>query len=558
MADTNSNAGQTDAGLPPKLGHYDLGEMIGQGGMAVVYKGLQPSLNRAVAIKVLPPQFATTPELLTRFEREAAIVANLNHSNIVQVIDRGREGKTLFIVMEYVEGQNLDKLIRAGKLALPQVIDIASQICDGLAYAHRSGVVHRDLKPANILVDQRTGRVKIADFGIAALETTDAGLLTLTVDHSVIGTMNYMSPEQRLDSHDVTSATDIFAFGVILYEMLTGKLPVGHFKLPSMIRPDMPLGLDSIVTRCLAESPGDRYADAAQIRDELQSLTTRHTAPRSFSALGRLNKREKWVALGGSAAAVLILLVGSALLVRQFRPQQRPPVVAAREPPTRSTAAEARAQADLTRAQGLVSQAKWREAITAYQEMIRQYPQHALAAEAQFGIAVAYEQLKEWERGILEYGRLVQNHPASARVPEGIVRRCRIEFERGRQRRIFSGPVWDANLQTRLIAELQDVVDKSPKGPQAASALVLIATIAECPALEEVKVAAAALTRLHALGPAVNADALFHAAELYDADAGDKALAAETYAQFLKEFPYDARAVQAQGRLRSLRPKEAR
>jgi len=165
---------------PNRLGPYDVTGKLGQGGMAIVDKGVQPSLNRAVAIKVLPPQFATTQELLGRFDREAAIVAQLAHSNIVQVIDRGRQDNLLYIVMEYVEGQSLDKLIQAGGLTLAQVIDYATQICEGLGYAHTAGVVHRDLKPSNILVDQRTNRVKIADFGIASLETNDSALATLT------------------------------------------------------------------------------------------------------------------------------------------------------------------------------------------------------------------------------------------------------------------------------------------------------------------------------------------------------------------------------------------
>lgn len=547
MSDTNNQTGQTSTGIPAQLGHYDLGEKIGQGGMAVVYKGLQSSLNRAVAIKILPPQFTNTPELLTRFEREAAIVANLNHSNIVQVIDRGRDGSFLYIVMEYVEGQNLEKLIHAGNLSLPQIIDIASQICEGLAYAHAAGVVHRDLKPSNILVDQRIGRVKIADFGIAALESTDAGLVTLTVEHTVIGTMNYMSPEQRRDSHSVSSLTDIFAFGVILYEMLTGKLPAGHFKLPSMIRQDVPLGLDCIIKRCLAEAPDDRYPDAGQIRDELQRLTTRHASPRSFSALGRLNKRQQWVALIGGAAAVLILLFAAALLVRHFR--KLTPITSETAD---YSAVETQIQADYIRIQGLVSQAKWSEVIAACQDLIRQHPKHNLAAEAQFSIAAAYEQLKQPESCILEYGRLMRNYPASTRVLEATIKKCRMEFAIGRQRRIFSGSVWDANLQERLIIELQDVLKKTVQGPQMVPALALIAEIAEHPALEKKPEAAATLLKLYALDPTGQADALFHAAELADGDKGDKALAVEAYTLFVKDFPNDKRTPKAQKRLKFL------
>lgn len=548
MGNTTDNAGQSEANLPPQLGHYDLGEKIGQGGMAVVYKGLQPSLNRTVAIKVLPPQFANSPELLARFEREAAIVANLNHSNIVQVIDRGRDGSFLYIVMEYVEGQNLEKLIRDGTLTLPQVIDIASQICDGLVYAHRAGVVHRDLKPSNILVDQRIGRAKIADFGIAALESTDAGLVTLTVSHTVIGTMNYMSPEQRRDSHNVSSLTDIFSFGVILYEMLTGKLPVGHFKLPSMVRPEVPLGIDSIVKRCLAESPDDRYPDAGQIRDELQRLTTHRSSPRSFSALGRLTKRQQWLALIGGAALVLILLVSAAVLARHFRK---------REPETldmpHPSVVETQIQSDYVRAQGLVSQGRWREAIAAFQDLVRKHPEHPVAAEAQFGAASAYEQLQERERSIQEYKRFIQTYPTSSRFAEAVVKKCRLEFEKGRQRRVFGSSVWDIDLQDRLIAELQAMLDKQTSGADAIPVLALMAEISERPTLSRTREAAAMLMKIHALDPAGGGDALYHAAELNDTDKGDHEKALESYALFVKEFASDPRASKAQERLKRLK-----
>jgi len=226
-----------------QLGHYMLTEKIGEGGMAAVYRGIQPSLNRAVAVKVLPPKFVSTPEFLSRFDREAAIVAPLNHSNIVQVIDRGQEGTTFYIVMEYVQGRDLEEIIKTAELDLDTILEYAIQICDGLEYAHSKGVIHRDLKPSNLLVDENTGRVKIADFGIAQLETSSDSFLTLTTTGSSMGTMNFMAPEQRFDAHNVTHLADIFSFGVILYQMLTGKLPIGHFKAPSSLTPELPLRL---------------------------------------------------------------------------------------------------------------------------------------------------------------------------------------------------------------------------------------------------------------------------------------------------------------------------
>ena len=538
--------------MPGRLGHYDVAEKIGQGGMAIVYKGVQPSLNRPVAIKVLPPQFAKTPELLARFDREAAIVSQLAHSNIVQVIDRGRQDDLLYIVMEYVEGDSLDKLIQAGKLSVAQVINYATQVCDGIDYAHNAGVVHRDLKPANILVDRRTDRVKIADFGIAALETTDGALATLTADHGVIGTMSYMSPEQRVDSHKVTSATDIFSFGVILYEMLTGKLPVGHFKAPSMIRTDIPLGLDTIVNRCLAESPADRYSSARQIRDELQRLTVRHTAPRSFSALDRLNKRQQWYALGGTAAGVLLLLVAVAAIVGHFRKVPTATVAPPPPPVSRPSAEDIQIQADYDRAQGLMRAGKWAEAISILSGLVQQHPQNPLAPEFQFAIATACAELADRERSILEFNRLIRNYPQSTRVPDAIIRKCRAEWEGGRQQRLFGGPVWDAKLQQRLLAELQDVLDKHLTGTHAAQALELIADIAEPPALADAKAAADALMKRCALAPEGTADFLYRAADLYDRKAKAPAAAAAAYERFVKDFPGDKRTPRARSRLEQL------
>ncbi len=547
----NDTARGADDAMPTQLGHYEVAEKIGQGGMAIVYKGVQSSLNRPVAIKVLPPQFATTPELLARFDREASIIAQLAHSNIVQVIDRGRENNLLYIVMEYVEGQSLDKLIKDGKLTLSQIIDIMTQICDGLGYAHKAGVIHRDLKPANILVDQRSGRIKIADFGIASLETTDSALATLTLDRSAIGTMNYMSPEQRMDSHRVTASSDIFSLGVVLYEMLTGKLPVGHFKSPTMIRQDIPLGFDTIVRRCLAESPSDRYASAEEVRDELLRLTVRRTAPRSFSALGRFNKRQQWVALTASAAGVLVLILAVAAGVGHMKTIQRDKLSSLSDE-KKLSADEMRFQADHARAEGLIRAGKWAEAISILSGLVLQQPHHPLAPEFQFEIATACGQLPDRDRSILEFDRLIRNYPESARVPEAVVQKCRAEWERGRQRRLLGGPVWDSLLQQRLITELRAMMDRHPAEASMAAVLDLTAEIAEMPMLANTRLAAEALLKRYALTTNGVPDTLYHAAELLDQKVKDPVAAGQAYARFIQDFPSDRRTQKVRSRLEQL------
>ncbi|MBN2452312.1 MAG: protein kinase [Lentisphaeria bacterium] len=310
---------------PTRLGAYEIRGEIGRGGMAVVYQGIQPSLNRVVAIKVLPAPFASRPELVARFEREGTIIAQLSHPNVVQVIDRGREGDTLYIVTEYVDGGSLDTRLGGGALPLQDVLDWSVQLCDALDHAHGIGVVHRDLKPSNILIEIRTRRPKITDFGIAQLETSTAGFATLTTENTSIGTMNYMSPEQRLDSHRVDHRTDIFSFGVILYQMLTGKLPIGHFRMPSFLRADVPIGLDAVVRKCLEESPEDRYQCAADIRADLLRLM-RSRGLRGAGGGGGdglfLTPRRRLVLAAAGVAAVLVL--GAVLLApwRARRPER--------------------------------------------------------------------------------------------------------------------------------------------------------------------------------------------------------------------------------------------
>lgn len=544
---------ETPAGqaVPSQLGFYQVQEKIGQGGMAMVFKGIQPSLNRPVAIKILPPQFAANPELLGRFEREATIVAQLAHSNIVQVIDRGRQDELLYIVMEFVEGESLDQMIRKGPLPVARALDYAAQICDGLSHAHGIGVVHRDLKPSNILIEQRTDRIKIADFGIASIDTSGGGFSTLTYGQSSIGTMNYMSPEQRLDAHRVTHLTDLFALGVILYEMLTGKLPLGHFKLPSAIRPDLPLGLDAIVKKCLAEAPGDRYQSAEELRQALASVSTRHRAPPALSHLGRLNKRQRWYLVGGIAAVGLLAVTGLALALRPRRRQSGPelPVASAPAP------AETGVQADYAQAQGLMSGGKWQEAARLLDALLRRAPEHALAPEIAYALATATELAGETARALSVFDQLAQRYPDSPRTPQALVARTRLRWQQApHRRRMLGSETWDAATQSLLIEELREVLRRFPAGDHQAAALELIATIAEPPALADYRAAADAWLALARLSPTTAPDPLHRAAVLLDRRLNDASAAAEAYQRFADTYPTDARAESARQRTKVLVP----
>jgi predicted Ser/Thr protein kinase len=268
---------------------------IGKGGMGAVYKARQPALDRLVALKLLPPQVAGGPGFAERFSREARALAKLNHPNIVAVYEFGQVNGLPFFLMEFVDGLNLRELERAGKLSPREALQIVPQICEALQFAHDEGVVHRDIKPENILLDKK-GRVKIADFGIAKImgvgsPGADAGLqpgggdaasaapgagqARLTEDGKIIGTPNYMAPEQVEAPQSVDHRADIFSLGVVFYEMLTGELPLGKFAPPSSrtCGVTVDVRLDEVVLRALEREPERRYQQASQVKTAVQNIT---------------------------------------------------------------------------------------------------------------------------------------------------------------------------------------------------------------------------------------------------------------------------------------------
>lgn len=250
----------------PIIGDYKILARIGKGGLAEVYKALQMSLQREVAIKILSARYTLDSDIVKRFERESLLIAKLNHPHIVHVIDKGAKGRRYYFVMEYVDGTDLKQIIYDPSIDIKHKIEIVIQVCKALDFAHKNGVVHRDIKPANILID-RQGNAKVADFGIAQLH--DNADYEHTSGDIVMGTLAYMSPEQKLSSAGVTGATDIYALGVILYEICCGKRPEGRYALPSEVDPHLPAAMDDIVTHCLAEHPDERFSTAGELKDAL-------------------------------------------------------------------------------------------------------------------------------------------------------------------------------------------------------------------------------------------------------------------------------------------------
>lgn len=265
------------------LGRYEIGEELGRGEMGVVYKGYDPLIDRYVAIKTIDLQKLSEKEkeeFKARFYQEAKAAGRLNHPNIITIHDLGRKGDIAYIAMELMEELDLQDIIADKQQpSIGEKLDIAFQVAEGLAYAHEHGIVHRDIKPSNIMV-LRGRHVKVADFGIARMESA----LWRTQSDKIIGSPLYMSPEQIL-SHPITPRSDIFSFGILLYQMLTGKLPFDGdnansvwYKIvnedppkPSSVNAEIPEMLDRVVARCLAKKPEDRYPNANELARDLHA-----------------------------------------------------------------------------------------------------------------------------------------------------------------------------------------------------------------------------------------------------------------------------------------------
>ena len=202
------------------ISHYKVIEKLGEGGMGVLYLAEDLELNRKAVLKFLPPDMMNDPDTNLRFKREAQSAGSLSHPNIVTIYDVGVHENKTFIAMEYVEGKTLREVIKSDELTIERVTDISVQICEGLNEAHSKGITHRDIKPENILIDEK-GKVKIVDFGLAKVKNISKGI---TKAGSTLGTIKYMSPEQ-IRNQKVDQRSDIWSFGVILYEMITGRYP---------------------------------------------------------------------------------------------------------------------------------------------------------------------------------------------------------------------------------------------------------------------------------------------------------------------------------------------
>ena len=269
------------AEIAGKFPQFDILECLGRGGMGVVYKARQKSLNRLVAIKILAPERERDARFAGRFAREAELLAKLSHPHIVTIHDFGETGGLYYLVMEFVDGVNLRELLRGGRLPPAEALAIVPAICDALQYAHDRGIVHRDIKPENILLDKE-GKVKIADFGIAKIIQPEAGRADLPVSPEfgaaqqrgptgVLGTPKYMAPEQAEKPGAVDHRADIYSLGVVFYEMLTGELPGKLLEAPSK-KVQIDVRLDEVVLRALERKPELRFQQAGEVKTMVETI----------------------------------------------------------------------------------------------------------------------------------------------------------------------------------------------------------------------------------------------------------------------------------------------
>lgn len=332
-------------------GRYELGDLLGYGGMAEVFRGRDVRLGRDVAVKVLRTDLARDPSFQARFRREAQAAASLNHPAIVSVFDTGEDetdgSHVPYIVMEYVAGRTLRQVLQQdGRLEPTEALRITKATCQALEYSHRAGIVHRDVKPGNVMLTPE-GEVKVMDFGIA--RAVSASQATMTATSSVIGTAQYISPEQARGEH-VDQRSDVYSTGCLLYELLTGVPPFTgdspvavayqHVRenpaVPSSIDPDIPPALDAIVLKAMAKNPVNRYQSAGEFAADLERALTGRAVqatpvmPADTTTMMRPagstvvlsdpdeRRRRQRMAYGGLAAAVVLVFIVAALFAKSF------------------------------------------------------------------------------------------------------------------------------------------------------------------------------------------------------------------------------------------------
>src|SRR5271166_3393198 len=310
-------------------GRYEILQLLGEGGMGAVYKAADRELDRFVALKVIRPELASNASILARFKQELLLAHQVTHRNVIRIYDLGEAEGVKFITMEFIEGKDLRSLIREKKFTPEEAVDVVEQVCQALDAAHRVGVIHRDLKPQNIMQDG-TGRILVMDFGLARTLEGDG----MTQTGAIVGTMEYMSPEQAL-AKDLDQRSDLFALGLILYEMLTGQTPFqAESALASLIKrtqeraipvseidAKIPGALSGIVSKCLERDLNQRYQSAAEILADLNTWKDKRAAGtiRLDATVKPLGRTLPWPLIAGIATALALTISGYTFRDRLFK-----------------------------------------------------------------------------------------------------------------------------------------------------------------------------------------------------------------------------------------------
>jgi len=354
-----------------QIGKYRILEQVGEGAMGVVYKAIDPVLNRSVAVKVMSEGMAQDPSLRQRFLREAQAAGSLQHPNVVTIYDFGETDGHLYIAMEFIEGTDLEELLERGQvIPLAAKIDIIVDVLNGLSYAHRRGIVHRDIKPANIRIDAE-GHARIMDFGVVHLSTSN-----LTGTGIMMGTPNYMAPE-NITGDEVTPASDLFSVGAVMYELLTNSKPFAADTLhrvlfrivsdpPPSLRetaPELPPALDRVLKKSLAKDPGERYANATDMANDLAAIRNSLGAPRASRTVSQRSSIERSLNLqkeaskrttrrltiaGVSVASLAIVALSFALIKANMRSSATPAPMVQGTPATAAAPDSVRPAATVT------------------------------------------------------------------------------------------------------------------------------------------------------------------------------------------------------------------
>jgi serine/threonine-protein kinase len=297
---------------PTQIGQYQILSALDKGAVGQVYKATQPAGKRTVVVRVLPDRLAAGAD---DFDRELEKVARLDHANVVHLLEDGRDGDTRFLVSEYVPGSTLEAVLRKRRLSLQEAFGVFRHLCHGLEAAHRQGVVHRHLNPRNVLVSGDLRVVKIADFGLGRTESLSRDLGTLATAEASMGSLQYMAPEQARDLSAADARSDIYSAGAVLYEMLTGKVPLGRFGLPSQVASEVPPETDAIVLKCLASDPKERYGTVSQLLQALAGLEDRLRLGLVTELRGLTRSTSDIFRAGGRRTLILVVAGLTVLLV---------------------------------------------------------------------------------------------------------------------------------------------------------------------------------------------------------------------------------------------------